>query len=119
LIDARKGLKMFEKVNVPILGIVENMSTHICSKCGHEEHIFGEGGAERMSADYGIDLLGQLPLDMRIREQVDSGRPTLVTDPEGDISRIYKEIARKVAARISSQKRDYGGVFPKIVVQNT
>lgn len=119
LIDARKGLKMFEKVNVPILGIIENMSTHICSKCGHEEHIFGEGGAERMSADYGIDLLGQLPLDMRIREQVDSGRPTLVTDPDGDISRIYKEIARKVAARISSQKRDYGGAFPKIVVQNT
>ena len=119
LIDARKGLKMFEKVNVPILGIVENMSTHICSKCGHEEHIFGEGGAARMSADYGIDLLGQLPLDMRIREQVDSGRPTLVTDPDGDISRIYKEIARKVAAKISSQKRDYGGAFPKIVVQNT
>lgn len=119
LIDARKGLKMFEKVNVPILGIIENMSTHICSKCGHEEHIFGEGGAERMSADYGIDLLGQLPLDMRIREHVDSGRPTLVTDPDGDISRIYKEIAHKVAARISSQKRDYGGAFPKIVVQNT
>ena len=119
LIDARKGLKMFEKVNVPILGIIENMSTHICSKCGHEEHIFGEGGAQRMAADYGIDLLGQLPLDMRIREQVDSGRPTLVTDPDGDISRIYKEIARKVAARISSQKRDYGGAFPKIVVQNT
>ena len=110
---------MFEKVNVPILGIVENMSTHICSKCGHEEHIFGEGGAARMSADYGIDLLGQLPLDMRIREQVDSGRPTLVTEPDGDISRIYKEIARKVAAKISSQKRDYGGAFPKIVVQNT
>jgi ATP-binding protein involved in chromosome partitioning len=119
LIDARKGLKMFEKVNVPILGIVENMSTHICSRCGHEEHIFGEGGAARMSADYEIDLLGQLPLDMRIREQVDSGRPTLVTEPDGDISRIYKEIARKVAAKISSQKRDYGGAFPKIVVQNT
>jgi len=119
LIDARKGLKMFEKVNVPILGIVENMSTHICSNCGHEEHIFGTGGAERMSADYGIDLLGQLPLDMRIREQVDSGRPTLVADPDGDISRIYKEIARKVAAKISAQKRDYGSAFPKIVVQNT
>jgi len=119
LIDARKGLKMFEKVNVPILGIVENMSTHICSKCGHEEHIFGAGGAERMAADYGVDLLGQLPLDMRIREQVDSGRPTLVTDPDGDISRIYKAIARKVAARISAQKRDYGSAFPKIVVQNT
>ena len=119
LIDARKGLKMFEKVNVPILGIVENMSTHVCSNCGHEEHIFGTGGAQRMSADYGIDLLGQLPLDMRIREQVDSGRPTLVTEPDGDISRIYKEIARKVASRIAVQKRDYGSAFPKIVVQNT
>ena len=119
LIDARKGLKMFEKVNVPILGIVENMSTHICSKCGHEEHIFGEGGAERMCGDYGVDLLGQLPLDMRIREQVDSGKPTLVTEPDSDISEIYKSIARKVAAKISSQKRDYGAAFPKIVVQNT
>ncbi len=119
LIDARKGLKMFEKVNVPILGVVENMSTHTCSKCGHEEHIFGAGGAERMSTDYGIDLLGQLPLDMRIREQVDSGRPTLVTDPDGEISEIYKGIARKVAAKIAAQKRDYGAAFPKIVVQNT
>ncbi len=118
LIDARKGLKMFEKVNVPILGIVENMSTHVCSKCGHEEHIFGEGGAERMCADYGVDLLGQLPLDIRIREQVDSGRPTLVSEPDGAISRIYRGIARKVAAKIAMQKRDYGSAFPKIVVQN-
>ena len=119
LIDARKALKMFEKVNVPILGIVENMSIHVCSKCGHEEHIFGEGGAQRMSGDYEVDVLGQLPLDIRIREQADSGRPTLVSDPDSSASRIYKEVARKAAAKIAMQKRDYGGAFPKIVVQNT
>ena len=119
LIDARKALKMFEKVNVPILGIVENMSIHVCSNCGHEEHIFGEGGAQRMSGDYGVDLLGQLPLDIRIREQADSGRPTLVSDPDSAASRIYKEVARKAAAKIAMKKRDYGGAFPKIVVQNT
>ena len=119
LIDARKALKMFEKVNVPILGIVENMSIHICSNCGHQEHIFGEGGAERMCKDYGVDLLGQLPLDIRIREQADSGRPTLVSDPDGSVSQIYREVARRAAARIALRKRDYGGAFPKIVVQNT
>ncbi len=119
LIDARKALKMFEKVNVPILGIVENMSIHVCSNCGHEEHIFGEGGAQRMSGDYEVDVLGQLPLDIRIREQVDTGRPTLVSDPDGSTSRTYKEIARKASAKIAMQKRDYGGAFPKIVVQNT
>ena len=119
LIDARKALKMFEKVNVPILGIVENMSMHVCSNCGHEEHIFGEGGAQRMGGDYEVDVLGQLPLDIRIREQVDTGRPTVVSDPDGSASLTYKEIARKAAAKIAMQKRDYGGAFPKIVVQNT
>lgn len=119
LIDARKALKMFEKVNVPILGIVENMSIHVCSNCGHQEHIFGEGGAARMCADYKVDLLGQLPLDIRIREQADSGRPTLVSDPDGSTSQIYKEVARRAAAKIAMRKRDYSGVMPKIVVQNT
>ena len=119
LIDARRGLKMFEKVGVPILGIVENMSTHICSSCGHEEHIFGSGGAERMCKDYGVDLLGQLPLDIRIREQADSGKPTVVADPEGRSASIYKEVARKVAAKISALSRDYSSAFPKIVIQNT
>jgi ATP-binding protein involved in chromosome partitioning len=95
------------------------MSIHVCSNCGHEEHIFGEGGAQRMSGDYGVDLLGQLPLDIRIREQADSGRPTLVSDPDSAASRIYKEVARKAAAKIAMKKRDYGGAFPKIVVQNT
>jgi ATP-binding protein involved in chromosome partitioning len=119
LIDARKALKMFEKVNVDILGIVENMSIHVCSNCGHQEHIFGEGGAQRMSKDYGVNVLGQLPLDIRIREQVDSGRPTLVSDPDCSVSQIFKEVARKAAAKIAMQKKDYGAVMPKIVVQNT
>ena len=119
LIDARKGLKMFEKVGVPILGIVENMSTHICSKCGHEEHIFGAGGGERMGKDYNIELLGSLPLDVAIREQADSGKPTLVSDPDGRISQIYKQIARRVAIKIAEKAQDHSAAFPKIVVQNT
>jgi ATP-binding protein involved in chromosome partitioning len=119
LIDARKGLKMFEKVGVPILGIVENMSTHVCSKCGHEEHIFGAGGAEKMCKDYGVDLLGQLPLDIRIREQADSGKPTVVADPDGRAAAIYREIARKVAAKLAALGKDYSAAFPKIVIQNT
>jgi ATP-binding protein involved in chromosome partitioning len=119
LIDARKGLKMFEKVGVPILGIVENMSTHICSKCGHEEHIFGSGGGERMGKDYNIELLGSLPLDVAIREQADSGKPTLVSDPDGRVSQIYKQIARRVAIKIADKAQDHSAAFPKIVVQNT
>jgi ATP-binding protein involved in chromosome partitioning len=119
LIDARKGLKMFEKVGVPILGVVENMSTHVCSKCGHEEHIFGAGGAEQMCRDYGVDLLGQIPLDIKIREQADSGRPTVVSDPDSRSAQVYREIARKVAAKISALARDYSAAFPKIVIQNT
>ena len=119
LMDARKGLKMFEKVNIPILGIVENMSLHICSKCGHEEHIFGAGGGERMSKDYGIELLGALPLDIRIREQTDSGKPTVVTDPDGRVAEIYRQIARRVAVKIAEKQQDHSAAFPKIVVQNT
>jgi ATP-binding protein involved in chromosome partitioning len=119
LIDARKGLKMFEKVGVPILGLVENMSVHICSNCGHEEHVFGEGGAARMSRDYKVNVLGSLPLDIRIREQADSGKPTVVAEPDSRPAQIYKEIARKVAARISELAKDHSAVFPKIVIQNT
>jgi ATP-binding protein involved in chromosome partitioning len=119
LIDARKGLKMFEKVGIPILGIVENMSTHICEKCGHESHIFGEGGAARMSKDYGTELLGQLPLDGSIREHADSGKPTLVSDPDGKLSAIYKQIARRCAVRIAESQKDMTSKFPNIVVQNT
>ncbi|HXS52242.1 MAG TPA: iron-sulfur cluster carrier protein ApbC [Usitatibacter sp.] len=118
LVDARKGLKMFEKVGIPILGIVENMAIHVCSNCGHAEHIFGSGGAEKMSKDYGVEVLGSLPLDIRIREQADSGKPTVVTEPEGPVAAIYRDIARKVAARIAKQAEDRSSVFPKIVVQN-
>jgi len=118
LIDARKGLKMFEKVGIPILGIVENMAIHICSNCGHAEHIFGTGGGEKMAKDYDIELLGSLPLDIRIREQADSGKPTVVADPDGPVASIYRDIARKVAARIARQSEDRSSVFPKIVIQN-
>ena len=119
LIDARKGLKMFEKVGIPILGVVENMSIHICPECGHKSHIFGEGGAARMCKDYGTELLGQLPLDGAIREQTDSGRPTLVSDPDGRVSEIYKQIARRCAVRIAESQKDMTSKFPNIVVQNT
>ncbi len=119
LIDARKGLKMFEKLSIPILGIVENMSLHTCSKCGHEEPIFGSGGAARMSKDYGVELLGALPLDIRIREQADSGKPTVVADPDSRTAEIYRAIARRVAVKIGELQRDMTGKFPNIVVQNT
>src|SRR5437763_4217784 len=118
IIDARKGLRMFEKVGIPILGVVENMSSHVCPKCGHQSHIFGAGGAEKMCRDYGTELLGSLPLDIRIREQADSGKPTVVADPDGPVAAIYRDIARKVAARIAKQSEDRSSVFPKIVIQN-
>ena len=119
LIDARKGLKMFEKVGIPILGVVENMSFHVCPKCGHESHIFGSGGAQRMSRDYGTELLGQLPLDEAIRSQADSGKPTVVSDPDGKLAEIYKKIARRCAVKIADLQRDMTSKFPNIVVQNT
>jgi len=119
LLDARKGLKMFEKVEIPVLGVVENMSTHICSKCGHEEHIFGAGGGVKMAEQYDVDFLGALPLDMRIREETDSGKPTVVADPECRISHIYRDIARRVAAKLSLRKKDFSAKFPSIVIQNT
>ncbi len=119
LMDARKGLKMFEKVGIKIVGIVENMSTHICSKCGHEEHIFGAGGGEKMCADYNVEFLGGLPLDIRIREQADSGNPTVAADPDGSIARVYKQIARRIAVKVADMAQDHSAAFPKIVVQNT
>ena len=119
LIDARKGLKMFEKVGIPILGVVENMSLHICSKCGHEERIFGSGGGERLGKDYDVELLGSLPLDIAIREQADSGKPTMVADPDGRIAGIYRQIARRVAVKIADKAQDHTAAFPKIVIQNT
>ncbi len=119
LIDARKGLKMFEKVGIPILGVVENMAIHVCPSCGHESHIFGAGGADKMCRDYGTELLGQLPLDAGIREQADSGRPTVVADPEGKVAEIYRRIARRCAVKVAEAQKDMSSKFPSIVVQNT
>jgi ATP-binding protein involved in chromosome partitioning len=111
LLDAKKGLKAFEKVNVPVLGIIENMATHVCSNCGHEEHIFGAGGGQKMAEQYGVPLLGSLPLDIRIREQADGGNPTVAADPESDLALRYREIARNTAARLSLlAERDMTGV---------
>jgi ATP-binding protein involved in chromosome partitioning len=118
LLDARKGFKMFEKVGIPILGVVENMSTHICSNCGHTEEIFGAGGGEKMCADFGTTLLGKLPLKMAIREQTDSGKPTVVADPDGAITTIYKEIARKVAISVAEKAKDMSSKFPSIVIKH-
>jgi ATP-binding protein involved in chromosome partitioning len=118
LLDAKKGLKMFEKVEVPVLGIVENMSIHICSQCGHAEHIFGEGGGTRMAEEYGVDFLGALPLDIQIREQADSGNPTVAAMPESKIAEIYREIARKTAAKLATKAKDHSAAFPSIVIQN-
>lgn len=118
LLDARKGLKMFEKVGIPILGVVENMSVHICSNCGHAEPIFGEGGGAKMCSDYGVDFLGALPLTMSIREQADSGRPTVVADPDGPVAKIYKEIARKIAVKVAEKAKDMTSKFPNIVIKN-
>ena len=116
LLDAKKGIKMFEKVGVPILGIVENMAVHICSNCGHTEHIFGADGGKKMAADYKMDYLGALPLDMQIRLQADNGRPTVVADPDGDVAGIYKAIARKMAITVAAKAKDFSAKFPTIKV---
>ena len=116
LLDAKKGIKMFEKVGVPILGIVENMAVHICSQCGHSEHIFGEDGGKKMAAEYKMDYLGALPLDMQIRLQADNGRPTVVADPDGDVARLYKSVARKVAITVAAKSKDFSAKFPTITI---
>ena len=119
LIDAQRGLSMFEKVNVPVLGIIENMGMHICSECGHTEAIFGEGGGIAMSKKNKVELLGSLPLDIAIRQNADSGKPSLVAEPCGKISEIYKEIARKATANLALKTKDFSTRFPNIVIQNT
>ncbi len=119
LLDARKGLKMFEKVEVPILGIVENMSIHICSKCGYKEHIFGVGGGKRMATENNSVFLGALPLDKSIREETDNGQPTVISKPDGLIARLYRDIALRAVARLALQAKDYSRKFPKITIQNT
>jgi ATP-binding protein involved in chromosome partitioning len=118
LLDARKGLKMFEKVEVPVLGVVENMSIHICSECGHAEHIFGSGGGEKMCDQYNVDFLGALPLDIDIRVSVDGGQPSVAKDTESKTSLIYREIARRTAAKLSLRAKDFSNKFPNIVIQN-
>jgi ATP-binding protein involved in chromosome partitioning len=119
LLDARKGLKMFQKVGIPIIGIVENMSTHICSQCGHEEHIFGAGGGEKMCGDYDVEFLGSLPLDIKIREHTDAGMPTVVADPDGRIAETYRGIARRIAVKIDELSLDHSALFAKIVIEDT
>ncbi|MFY9513506.1 MAG: iron-sulfur cluster carrier protein ApbC [Rubrivivax sp.] len=119
LLDAKKGLKMFEKVGVPILGIVENMAVHLCSNCGHAEHIFGADGGKKMAAEYNVDYLGALPLAMAIREQADSGRPTVVADPDGEVAGLYKTVARTVAVKIAQKAKDFSAKFPTITVSKS
>ena len=119
LLDARKGLQMFRKVSVPVLGIVENMSTHICTECGHEESLFGSGGGEQMAADFDVELLGQLPLELKIREQTDSGNPSVVAEPDGGPATAYRQTALRMAARLAMRGRDYSSKFPNIVIENT
>jgi ATP-binding protein involved in chromosome partitioning len=118
LLDARKGFKMFEKVGVPVIGLVENMAMHICSNCGHAEAIFGEGGAAKMAADFHVELLGQLPLDLSIRQAVDEGKPSVAADPDGKVAELYKTIARRVAVKVGEKAQDFSAKFPKIVIQN-
>ena len=116
LLDARKGVAMFDKVGVPILGLVENMAVHVCEKCGHAEHIFGEDGGKRYAAEKGIDYLGALPLTMKIRQQADSGCPTVVADPDGEVAAIYKAVARQVAIKVAAKAKDFSSKFPSIKI---
>lgn len=116
LLDAKKGIKMFEKVGVPILGIVENMAVHVCSNCGHVEHIFGVDGGKKMAAEYGMDYLGALPLNMQIRLQADNGKPTVVADPDGEVAGIYRAVARQVAVSIAAKNKDFSSKFPGIKI---
>jgi ATP-binding protein involved in chromosome partitioning len=119
LLDARKALKMFEKVEIRVLGVVENMSVHVCSNCGHVEHVFGSGGGARMAAQYGVQLLGELPLDVRIREDADGGSPTVVGEPGSERALAYRRMARRTAARLATLNKDYSRIFPKITVEAT
>ncbi|MDX1452483.1 MAG: iron-sulfur cluster carrier protein ApbC [Oleiphilaceae bacterium] len=118
LLDCKKGIEMFRKVDIPVLGVIENMSTHICSNCGHHEALFGEGGGERIAQQYETELLGQMPLHKTIREQTDNGTPTVIAEPDSEVALLYKDIARKVGALLSQQSRNKGPVFPEIIVSN-
>lgn len=119
LADARKGIAMFQKVQVPVLGVVENMAVHVCSNCGHAEHVFGEGGGARLAEKYGIELLGSLPLALQIREQADGGTPTVAAEPEGPIAAQYRDIARRISAKLSLEAKNFSAMFPTISITNT
>lgn len=119
LLDARRAIEMFHKVNVPVLGVIENMSTHICSHCGHEERIFGAGGGEHLAAEYNIEMLGSMPLDLQIRQQTDSGKPPVIAEPEGPYARLYCTIARRISAALSLQPKDYSSKFPNITIKSS
>jgi ATP-binding protein involved in chromosome partitioning len=119
LLDARKAFKMFEKVEVPILGVVENMSTHICSQCGFEEHIFGEGGGARMAEEYDLPYLGDIPLDIDIRTGADGGNPTVASEPDSELARRYIDVALRATGKLSTRKKDYSNRFPSIVIENS
>jgi ATP-binding protein involved in chromosome partitioning len=116
LIDARRGISMFEKVGVPILGVVENMAVHVCENCGHVEHVFGAEGGKRLAAEFDVDHLGSLPLNLSIREQADAGRPSVVSDPDGPIAVLYKDVARAVAVKIAQRAKDFSAKFPSISI---
>jgi ATP-binding protein involved in chromosome partitioning len=119
LLDAKKGLNMFEKVGVPIIGIVENMAVHVCTNCGHVEHIFGADGGRKMAAQYGVPYLGALPLTLQIREQTDSGTPTVVAEPDGEIAALYRSVARRVAVGVAGKAKDFSAKFPSIQISKT
>lgn len=118
LLDAQKALKMFERVEIPVIGVIENMSIHICSECGHEESIFGKGGGALMAEKYSVELLGALPLDISIRENADGGNPSVSAEPDGRVAAIYREIARKVSAKLALKSKDFSGLFPNIVIED-
>lgn len=119
LLDARRGLRMFEKVNVAVLGVIENMSSYVCPECGHEAALFGEGGGMALAEEAGVTLLGRLPLDLRIRSEADSGRPSVAAEPAGDIAKRYLAVARRMAAALAARPLDRKGAFPDIVVEES
>lgn len=116
LLDCKKGIEMFRKVNIPVLGVVENMSMHICSQCGHHEPVFGEGGGERIAAEYDTELLGALPLHQTIREQTDSGLPTVAAEPDSEVAMLYRDIARRVSAGLAELGKAQRSPFPNIEI---
>jgi ATP-binding protein involved in chromosome partitioning len=117
LLDVKRACEMFNKLDVPILGIVENMTSYHCPQCGHEAAIFGQGGAAKLAQEYQLNLLGAVPLAIEMREMTDSGHPPVVADKNGHHAKVFYEIAKKTAAKLALQSKDYSAKFPKIVVE--